>query len=360
VFDTGFHSIIGRKLIAVHLINGSSKPSYSKSNKIIVTIAIDDHDSFMSIELRWLRSFVAVADEMHFSRAARRLRLAQPALTAQIRQLEDEIGSPLFERTNRMRGMTIAGRALLPEARALVERADSLSRMVKQASLGETGILRLGVIPPAATTTVARSLRRFVKEHPGVELSVRQGGQDRLTDELLTGDIDLVIGRRAANRLLKQRRLFTEEQGILLNEDDPLAKLPVVSVISLADRRLVLLRENPRFGQLLLAHAAKHGVRLFPVHIAEDFPSLHWLVRAGLGIAPCSLLLAGGLPRGLAASRIKPAPEKLEVNAIWKGTDLPAVAAKFLRILCANITGRGAGLGHSNGTNAFSRDGGLA
>jgi DNA-binding transcriptional LysR family regulator len=76
----------------------------------------------MPIELRWLRSFVAVADEMHFSRAARRLRLAQPALTAQIRQLEGEIGSPLFERTNRMRGLTIAGRALLPEARALVER----------------------------------------------------------------------------------------------------------------------------------------------------------------------------------------------------------------------------------------------
>ncbi|HXO96065.1 MAG TPA: LysR family transcriptional regulator [Chthoniobacterales bacterium] len=293
----------------------------------------------MAIELRWLRSFVAVADEMHFSRAARRLRLAQPALSAQIRHLEHQIGSPLFERTNRMRGLTIAGQALLPEARALVERSDSLPRIVKQSSLGETGLLRLGVIPPAATTTVARSLRRFVKEYPGVELRVRQGGQDRLADELLTGEIDLVIGRHSASRSFKQRRLFTEEQGILLNEDDPLAKLPLVSVTSLADRRLVLLRDNPRFGQLLLTHAAKHGIRLFPIHIAEDFPSLHWLVRAGLGIAPCSLLLADGLPRGLAASRIKPAPEKLEVNAIWKGTGLPASAGKFLQILCANMRG---------------------
>jgi DNA-binding transcriptional LysR family regulator len=291
----------------------------------------------MSVELRWLRSFVAVADEMHFSRAARRLGLAQPALTAQIRQLEQALGWPLFERTNRMRGLTVAGRALLPEARALVERSDSLPRMVNRACLGETGFLRIGIIPPAATTTVAQSLRRFVREHPGIELTVRQGGQDRLTDELLIGDIDLVIGRRAANRSLKQRRLFIEEQGILLNEDDPLAKLPAISVTSLADRRLVLLRDNPRFGQLLLAHAAKHGIRLFPIHIAEDFPSLHWLVRAGLGIAPCSLLLADGLPRGLAASRIRPPPEKLEVNAIWKGTDLPAGATKFLQILSANI-----------------------
>jgi DNA-binding transcriptional LysR family regulator len=297
----------------------------------------------MSIELRWLRSFVAVADEMHFSRAARRLRLAQPALTAQIRQLEAEIGSPLFERTNRMRGLTIAGRALLPEARDLVERSDAMSRLVKQASLGETGLLQLGVIPPAATTTVARSLRTFVREHPGIELTVRQGGQDRLTDELLTGDIDLVIGRRSDNRSLRQRRLFTEEQGIVLNADDPLAKLPVVPVTSLADRRLVLLRDNPHFGLLLMTHAAKHDVRLFPVHIAEDFPSLHWLVRAGLGIAPCSLLLADGLPRGLAANRIKPSPKKLEVNAIWTGTDLPPSAAKFLQILCGDIRRPGPG-----------------
>ena len=228
----------------------------------------------MSIELRWLRSFVAVADEMHFSRAARRLRLAQPALTAQIRQLEAEIGSPLFERTNRMRGLTIAGRALLPEARALVERSDALSRMVKQASLGETGLLRLGVIPPAATTTVARSLRTFVREHPGVELTVRQGGQDLLTDELLTGDIDLVIGRPSANRSLRQRRLFSEEQGIVLNEDDPLAKLPVISVTSLADRRLVLLRDNPHFGLLLMTHAAKHHVRTLSGPYRRGFPFL--------------------------------------------------------------------------------------
>src|SRR5260221_8190297 len=250
----------------------------------------------MSIELRWLRSFVAVADEMHFSRAARRLRLAQPALTAQIRQLEAEIGSPLFQRTNRMRGLTIAGRTFLPEARDLVERSGVLSRRVKKASLGETGLLRLGVIPPAATPTVARSLRTFVREHPGVELTARQGGQDRLTDELLTGDLDLVIGRPSDNRSLRQRRLFTEEQGIVLNADDPLARLPVVSVTSLADRRLVLLRDNPRFGLLLMTHAAKHHVRLFPVHIAEDFPSLHRFLRCGLGSGPCYVYLANCLP----------------------------------------------------------------
>jgi DNA-binding transcriptional LysR family regulator len=263
--------------------------------------------------------------------------LAQPALTAQIHQLEQEIGFPLFERTNRMRGLTVAGRTLLPEARVLVDRCDSLSRMVKQASLGETGLLRIGVIPPAATTIVASSLRAFIREYPGIETAVRQAGQEHLMDELMAGKLDLVIGRPSRNSSLRQRRLFFEEQGIVVMEDDPLAKLSVVPVMSLADRPLVLLRENPHFGQFLLTHVAKHGVRLFPIHIGEDFPSLHWLVRAGLGIAPCSLLLAPGLPRGLRACRIKPAPEKLEVNAVWRATDLPASAAKFLQILSASI-----------------------
>jgi DNA-binding transcriptional LysR family regulator len=296
----------------------------------------------MSIELRWLRSFVAVADEMHFSRAARRLRLAQPALTAQIRLLEREVGSPLFERTNRTRGLTASGQALLPEARALIGRVDSLAHTVQRASAGETGQLRLGIIPPAATAAIARSLHRFLEKSPRIELVVRHGSQDRLIDGLLAGEMDLVIGRTLRHQLLRKRRLFTEEQGIVLGDRDPLAKLPVVPVAALTDRRLVLLRDNPHFGHLLLAHTARHRAQLFPIHTAEDFPSLHWLVRAGVGIAPCSLLLADTLPRGLVAKRIRPAPEKLYVDAIWNRAGLSPAAANFLGILCANLKVRSA------------------
>src|SRR5512136_441562 len=115
----------------------------------------------MNVELRWLKSFLAVAEEMHFSRAARRLNLAQPALTAQIRQLEEALGARLFERSNRMRGLTPAGQALLGEARAVLQRAETLPRIAKRAAHGESGLLRLGMIPPAATPAVAETLQRF-------------------------------------------------------------------------------------------------------------------------------------------------------------------------------------------------------
>src|SRR5512137_560151 len=137
---------------------------------MIAIIAICYHLFRMTPKLRWLRSFLAVAEEQHFSRAARRLNLAQPALTAHIQQLEAALGSMLFERTNRMSGLTPAGRALLPEAEAIVNRAEALERKVREVAHGETGLLRLGVIPPAATSAAADSLRRLTRELPGVEV----------------------------------------------------------------------------------------------------------------------------------------------------------------------------------------------
>ena len=93
----------------------------------------------MNVELRWLKSFLAVAEEMHFSRAASRLNLAQPALTAQIRQLEEAVGARLFERSNRMGGLTPAGRALLAEARAVVP--GSRACPFKVASVGRRAVI---------------------------------------------------------------------------------------------------------------------------------------------------------------------------------------------------------------------------
>jgi DNA-binding transcriptional LysR family regulator len=273
------------------------------------------------IELRWLRSFLAVADEMHLSRAARKLHLAQPALTTQIQKLERFLGSSLFQRSNRISDLTAAGLVLLPEARAIVERAEALPGIVERAARGETGRLRLGIIPPAATNRLAECLRDISLELPDMDLTVRQGSQDDLTGELIRHGLDLVIGRPLGELKsgLSQLHLFSEQHGIIIRQTDPLAKLKVVPVQKLDGKTLLLLHGNAYFGQFLMSHAGNHGVRLKPLYGAEDFPSLHWMVRAGLGIAPCSLLLAEGLPRGLVCKSLHPAPETLGIHAIWRG-----------------------------------------
>lgn len=294
----------------------------------------------MSIELRWLRSFLAVAEEHHFSRAARRLNLAQPALTAHIQNLEEAVGASLFARSNRMSGLTPAGRALLPDARAIVERTDALGRTAKRAARGESGLLRLDVIPPAAVPWVADSLRRFAHELPEIELTVRHGDQHRLVTLVAEGELDLVLGRApesGAGVGLKHRRLFIEEQGVLLREDDPLARGEFIRLKQLDGARLLVLRGNPHFGRNIAELAERHGVRLTSLPLAEDFLSLHWLVRAGQGFAPCSLLLRDGLPRGLTARPLRPAPPKLEIHAIWRGATPPATAARWLRMVGAGF-----------------------
>jgi DNA-binding transcriptional LysR family regulator len=104
-------------------------------------------------------------------------------------------------------------------------------------------------------------------------------------------------------------------------------------VQKLDGKTLLLLRGNAYFGQFLMSYAGSHGVRLKPMHGAEDFPSLHWMVRAGLGVAPCSLLLAEGLPRGLVCKPLRPAPETLSIHAIWRGTRPEPCADRLIKKL---------------------------
>jgi DNA-binding transcriptional LysR family regulator len=291
----------------------------------------------MNIEIRWLLSFVAVAEELHFSKAARRLNLAQPALTAQIKQLERAIGAPLFERTNRMGGLTPAGLAILPEARTIIERTLSLDRIAFKAAKGELGRLRLGIIPPAAIPVVAESLRRFTMQFPEIQIRVRQDSQSHLIAALRERDLDVILGRQPVGpdgrHTLSHREVIVEEQGVLLRKDHLLAGGATAPLKKLDGCTLLLLRGNPHFGGNLSDLAAQHGVMLKPVYSAEDFPSLHWMVRAGLGVAPCSLLLADSVASGLVVKRLRPSPPKLAIHCIWHGVAPAPTATAWLKIL---------------------------
>jgi DNA-binding transcriptional LysR family regulator len=255
-------------------------------------------------------------------------------LTAHIQQLEEAVGARLLERSNRLSGLTPAGRILLPEARAVLERVQALASAAQRAGRGEVGLLRMGLIPPAATVVVAEALRRFSAELPAVELQLRQAGQETLEARLLAGELDLVIGRppEKSGAVLRSRRLFIERQGVLLRADDPRAAAATVNLRELAGNKLILLRSNPHFGRNFLDLAAKHGIALTAIPSAEDFPSLQWLVRAGLGVAPCSMLLADTLPAGLVVRLVRPSLPRLEIHALWCGRAPGPIAARLLQM----------------------------
>src|SRR5437667_11072634 len=142
------------------------------------------------MELRHLRYFVAVAEELNFRRAAERLRLAPTALRGEIKSLEDELGLRLFERTTRSVNLTHAGRVFLDEACAVLSAAAQAEQRVKKAEHGLVGTLRVGVIAPAANAWLAGILRGFHQRFPGVQLSLFDLTSPEQLQRLHTGELD--------------------------------------------------------------------------------------------------------------------------------------------------------------------------
>jgi DNA-binding transcriptional LysR family regulator len=150
------------------------------------------------VELRHLRYFVAVADELNFRRAAARLRISQPPLSQQIRRLEDELGVPLFRRTRRLVELTAGGRALLERARPLLEEVERLPALVARAARGETGVLTLGFVASSSYALLPAILRAFRDERPagGARVPVDRRGPPQ-TARPSPGDRDRAVAGRA-------------------------------------------------------------------------------------------------------------------------------------------------------------------
>ncbi|GIZ52018.1 LysR substrate-binding domain-containing protein [Noviherbaspirillum aridicola] len=144
----------------------------------------------MSIELRQLRYFVAVAEENHFGRAAARLHMTQPPLSQTIQALEAELGAPLFERTRRSVALTAAGEALLPEARRILQQAAGLPDLARRAAAGESGTLTLSFVSTADYSLLPPLLREFRERYPQVRIELREATSDVQVDDLMHGRID--------------------------------------------------------------------------------------------------------------------------------------------------------------------------
>ena len=144
----------------------------------------------MNIELRQLRYFVTVAEELHFGRAARRLHMTQPPLSQTIMALEEMLGAPLFERNRRGVALTAAGAALLPEAARLLQQSAGLAELVRRAATGASGRLSLAFVSSADYSVLPPTLRAYRAEFPQVEIALKEATSDLQLEDLLEGRVD--------------------------------------------------------------------------------------------------------------------------------------------------------------------------
>lgn len=246
------------------------------------------------MELRHLRSFVAVAEELHFSRAARRLHIEQPALSQQIRQLERELGATLFERTTRRVELTVPGRVLLERARRVLDAVERSVGDTRRAARGELGWLVLGFVDSAAYTLLPPILRELRSRAPDLALELRELSTEAQLAGLLD-DIDVGIVRDAgAVDGLTIAPLLTEPLVVAVPAASALATRPRVSLAELSGQQFVSFPRDhvPHIHDRLVDICRTvGGFQMHVAHHALQYPTILGLVAAAYGVAlvPTSL-----------------------------------------------------------------------
>ena len=293
------------------------------------------------MELRHLRYFLAVAEELHFRRAAERLHMSQPPLSQQIRALEDELGVQLLDRDRRGVALTPAGAAFREEAKAILDSVDHAVELTRRVAHGEVGRLRVAFVGTAMYGRLPELLRAFRAERPEVELRLRELGTAVQLEALRAGRIDVGFVRVPEAELdgIRAEVIDREDVVAVLPGGHPLASRDDLALTELRDEAFVLLarRQAPGlYDATVLAMAQAGGVPRVVQEVAEVQTAIG-LVAAGVGLTlvPASV---GAQVRGEVVARPLRAPvPQVELRIAVADGPRDALVDAFLRSAGAHI-----------------------
>ncbi|MEJ2215197.1 MAG: LysR substrate-binding domain-containing protein [Gemmatimonadota bacterium] len=287
------------------------------------------------MELRHLRYFVAVAEELHFGRAARRLHIVQPALSQQIQKLERELGVVLLNRSKRRVSLTEPGRAFLEEARRALSDAEGAMAAARWAAAGKTGRLRVGYVDLAIFLVFPDILRRYRERYPDVQLDTVELSRREQREALDRGGLDVgFYAHREGEGDFSTERVAEDPMIAVLPEDHPVARRDRIPLEALAKEPWVLFPTHfrSRYLELVLEACAAAGFTPRVEQEAGQMNTLAVLVGAGLGVTLLPSSVAR-LSRANIAVRplIDPTPV-LPQDIIWRRDDLSPAASNFVAI----------------------------
>lgn len=281
------------------------------------------------IELRPLRQFVVLAEELHFGRAATRLHMTQPPLTQAIQRLEAELGEKLFDRSQRRVALTPAGRALLVQARRLLAAAETLPGVVQAAARGFSGLLRLAFVSSVAYGPLPGWLHSFREAHPEVLLQLREATLDIQLEAFAADEIDAGFVLHAPGAAPAGFAAWTalREPLWLARPETKAAGARAPTLAELLSEPLVIFPRviSPSLYDAVLAFYRGHGVTPRIAQEAIQMQTLVNLVSVGMGVAwvPASVTL---LQRpGVSYQRMPGAALGSETSLIWREPALPVV-----------------------------------
>ncbi len=290
------------------------------------------------MDLRHLRYFQAIAEELSFSRAARRLNVVQPALSRATKELEAELGAALFARNRRVVKLTAAGKVLLADVALLFERLDQTVRRVRRTAAGQVGELRLGYIGPPTQRFLGRLLAEYARRCPEVTVHLEERTPERVWEMVARGRLDVGLTRPVlAHATLRMQMLPLRQERLCaaVPHNHPWAARKSVPWRSLSSEPLILLarRESAGLHDEILATCRRNG---FAPKIAHAPSLIGTILRyvesgAGVGIIPECLTETDPSKRWQAV-RLNP-PQTIPLVMVWRDIDLEPPAAAFCELV---------------------------
>ncbi|WP_163995897.1 LysR family transcriptional regulator [Pyxidicoccus caerfyrddinensis] len=292
------------------------------------------------LDARRLTCFIAVAETLHFRKAAERLRLAQPALSQQIRRLEEELGCQLLRRDRRRVELTPAGRALLEAGRRALVHLTHAAEAAQRAAAGQELLLRVGFLSPAAYSLVPDVLRRFRVEHPEVHLVLREADSVTLLEEVRLGQLDVAFVRGPITAPgIRIDVLHREPLVVVLPSGHRLARRARVPLGELADESFIGFPRDtaPSLHDAMTGMCLEAGFAPTFVTEAGEWYTIVSLVAAGLGCAILPASVRTFERKGAVYRDVAGTPRHVEL-AIARGPTPPGPALRACLRIVSDVT----------------------
>ena len=286
------------------------------------------------MDLRQLRYLVALAEEQNFTRAAASEHIAQPALSQQIRRLEEELGLALVERTTRRVALTGAGELLVVRARRIMAELEAAESELEALRGVYTGHVTIGAMHTMGPVDLSLALARFRERHPDVGLTVREQSSEELAEMLRIDELDLAflsVTERVESHGLGLHQLVSEELVVLLHREHPLAKQRRVRMTELEGEQFISFREGARLRELLVWAAREAGFEPRVTLESNESQRVRRLVARGLGVAILPRSDAEGPGADVAVATLTEPALTRDITLAWRaGRRHPPAAAEFL------------------------------
>ncbi len=288
------------------------------------------------MELRHLRYFVGVGEEQHFGRAAERLHIAQPALSRQIHDLEEELGFRLFDRLPRGVRLNAAGKLFLTDARRILRDVDDAKRRAERIARGKTGTLRIGIATAVSWHgTVAACFARFRREQPDAEMEVHHLLSPHQVEAIATGRLDagFVASLLPMHKDLAHWRIADDRMVLAVPKGHPLTKRKGVRLRDLRDLPFIWFPRwvNPVFFDQLMQECSRGGLRApRVVQEAPDRDTHLGLVQCRIGVSWQNETVRWHCPRGIALVPVVDMKVRLPFDLIWKKDNTSPLLQRFV------------------------------